>query len=77
VSRTQNLLYIAGAVGVGAGMIVDGRIVRGSAGFAGEVGHIALGSPDRECGCGRRGEVGSRRFRTNACGEDAKCERDD
>ncbi len=54
-SRTQNLLYIAGAVGVGAGMIVDGRIVRGSAGFAGEVGHIALGSPDRLCGCGRRG----------------------
>ena len=54
-SRTQNLLYIAGAVGVGAGMIVDGRIVRGSAGFAGEVGHIAVGSPDRLCGCGRRG----------------------
>jgi predicted NBD/HSP70 family sugar kinase len=54
-SRTQNLLYIAGAVGVGAGMIVDGRIVRGSAGFAGEVGHIAVGSPDRLCGCGQRG----------------------
>ncbi len=54
-SRSRNLLYIAGAVGVGAGMIVDGRIVRGAAGFAGEVGHIALGSPDRLCGCGRRG----------------------
>jgi predicted NBD/HSP70 family sugar kinase len=54
-SRSQNLLYIAGAVGVGAGMIVDGRIVRGSAGFAGEVGHIALGSPERLCGCGRYG----------------------
>ena len=54
-SRSQNLLYIAGAVGVGAGMIVDGRIVRGSAGFAGEVGHIALGSPKRMCGCGRYG----------------------
>jgi predicted NBD/HSP70 family sugar kinase len=54
-SGSQNLLYLAGAVGVGAGMIVDGRIVRGAAGFAGEVGHIALGSPDRQCGCGRRG----------------------
>jgi predicted NBD/HSP70 family sugar kinase len=54
-SRTQNLLYLAGAVGVGAGMIVDGRIVRGAAGFAGEVGHITVGSPDRLCGCGRRG----------------------
>lgn len=54
-SRTQNLVFVAGSVGVGAGMIVDGRIVRGAAGFAGEVGHIALGSPDRACGCGRRG----------------------
>ncbi|WP_395728727.1 ROK family protein [Nakamurella sp.] len=54
-SRSQNLVYLAGAVGVGAGMIVDGRIVRGAAGFAGEVGHIAVGSPDRLCGCGRRG----------------------
>ncbi len=53
--RTQNLVYLAGAVGVGAGMIVDGRIVRGAAGFAGEVGHIALGSPQRLCGCGRYG----------------------
>jgi len=55
VSGTSNLLYLAGAVGVGAGMIVDGRIVRGAAGFAGEVGHMTIGSPDRLCGCGRRG----------------------
>src|SRR6195952_1909139 len=50
-----NLLFIAGAVGVGAGMIVDGRIVRGAAGFAGEVGHMTVGPTDRLCGCGRRG----------------------
>ncbi len=55
VAGTSNLLYLAGAVGVGAGMIFDGRIVRGADGFAGEVGHMALGDPERACGCGRRG----------------------
>ena len=55
VAGTANLLYIAGAVGVGAGMIVDGRIVRGADGFAGEVGHMTVGPPDRLCGCGRQG----------------------
>ena len=55
VAGTSNLLYLAGAVGVGAGMIVDGRIVRGADGFAGEVGHMTVGQPDRLCGCGRRG----------------------
>jgi predicted NBD/HSP70 family sugar kinase len=52
---TANLLYLAGAVGVGAGMIVDGHIVRGRDGFAGEVGHMTLGPQDRVCGCGRKG----------------------
>ena len=55
VSGTANLLFIAGAVGVGAGMIVDGRIVRGADGFAGEVGHMTVGPTDRTCGCGRLG----------------------
>ncbi len=55
VAGASNLLYLAGAVGVGAGMIVDGHIIRGADGFAGEVGHITIGAPDRLCGCGRRG----------------------
>src|SRR6478752_3116106 len=55
VAGTSNLLYLAGAVGVGAGMIVDGRIVRGADGFAGEVGHMTAGPTDRQCGCGRLG----------------------
>ena len=55
IAQQGNLLFIAGAVGVGAGMIVDGRIVRGAAGFAGEVGHMTVGPTDRLCGCGRHG----------------------
>ena len=51
----RNLVFVTGGVGVGGGIVVDGRVVRGSAGFAGEVGHLAI-DPDGElCGCGRRG----------------------
>ena len=32
-----------------------GELVRGGAGFAGEVGHMAVGDPGALCGCGRRG----------------------
>ena len=50
-----NLLYLVGEIGVGAGMIIDGRILRGTTGFAGEVGHMPIGDPSVTCGCGRRG----------------------
>jgi len=52
---SSNLLYLVGEIGVGAGMIIDGRIVRGATGFAGEVGHMPIGDPAVQCGCGRRG----------------------
>lgn len=48
-------LYVTGTVGVGAGVVQDGRLLRGASGFAGEVGHLPLGDPAVRCGCGRRG----------------------
>jgi predicted NBD/HSP70 family sugar kinase len=48
-------LYLTGTVGIGAGIVHDHRLVRGGAGFAGEVGHLPLGGTDALCGCGRRG----------------------
>jgi predicted NBD/HSP70 family sugar kinase len=48
-------LYLTGTVGIGAGIVQDGRLLRGAAGFAGEVGHLAIGDPAALCGCGRRG----------------------
>ncbi|WP_332662647.1 ROK family transcriptional regulator [Aeromicrobium sp.] len=48
-------LYITGTIGIGAGIVQDGRLVRGGAGFAGEVGHMPIGDPARVCGCGRLG----------------------
>jgi len=48
-------LYVTGTVGIGAGIVQDGELVRGGAGFAGEVGHMAVGDPTALCGCGRLG----------------------
>ncbi len=52
---SANLLYLVGEIGVGAGMLIDGRILRGATGFAGEVGHMPIGDPAALCGCGRYG----------------------
>ena len=49
------LLFLVGEVGVGAGMIIDGRIIRGRMGYAGEVGHLPLGNQEHRCDCGRFG----------------------
>ena len=50
-----HLLYLTGTVGIGAGLVDDGRLLRGARGFAGEVGHLPVGEPAARCGCGRTG----------------------
>jgi len=52
---TADLVYLTGEVGVGAGVIVDGKLLRGAEGFSGEVGHMPLDPGGALCGCGRRG----------------------
>ncbi|MGY2082209.1 ROK family transcriptional regulator [Blastococcus sp. SYSU DS0539] len=54
-ARTSDLVYLTGEVGVGGGVVVGGRLLRGAGGLSGEVGHTSLGDPDAVCGCGRRG----------------------
>jgi predicted NBD/HSP70 family sugar kinase len=51
----DDLVYIAGEVGVGAGLIAGGRPVNGASGFAGEIGHLPFGDGTRPCHCGARG----------------------
>lgn len=51
----QHSLYITGTVGIGAGIVQNGVLLRGGAGFAGEVGHMPIGDPALVCGCGRHG----------------------
>ena len=52
---TADLVYLTGGASIGAGIIADGRLLRGSRGFAGELGHLPLDDAGPSCGCGRRG----------------------
>ncbi|MBN6190504.1 ROK family protein [Aneurinibacillus sp. BA2021] len=54
---TGSMAYLNLGTGVAAGIVVDGRIWRGSRGTAGEVGHISVDPHGRLCGCGQRGCV--------------------
>jgi predicted NBD/HSP70 family sugar kinase len=49
------LIYLSLNYGVGAGIIVNGRLLTGLYGFAGEVGHTILQQGGPVCSCGRRG----------------------
>jgi predicted NBD/HSP70 family sugar kinase len=51
----SDLVYLTGQMGVGAGVILDGRLRRGSLGFSGELGHVQLDPEGPVCRCGRRG----------------------
>jgi predicted NBD/HSP70 family sugar kinase len=52
---TANLVYVTGELGIGAGVVVDGRLLRGGRGFSGEVGHLQLDPAGPQCPCGRVG----------------------
>ncbi len=52
---TRNLLYVIGEVGIGAGFVIDGGLVRGASGFAGEAGHMKVDPDGPLCRCGSRG----------------------
>jgi len=50
-----NLIYISGEVGIGTGVISDGKPLLGSAGYAGEAGHMLINPNGRRCRCGSVG----------------------
>ena len=52
---TRHSVYVTLGTGVGGGLIVDGRLVRGAAGSAGEIGHTVIDPDGPRCGCGNRG----------------------
>ena len=51
----DNFVYIKASDGIGAGIIVDGRILAGSRGLAGEIGHTASDPEGQLCRCGNSG----------------------
>jgi predicted NBD/HSP70 family sugar kinase len=54
-SSTDPLIYLSIGYGVGAGVLVNDRLLTGLHGFAGEVGHSILQADGPPCSCGRRG----------------------
>lgn len=54
---TSTLICITLGTGIGTGIIIDGKIVRGGLGAAGELGHVPIAGGDRICGCGKQGCV--------------------
>jgi predicted NBD/HSP70 family sugar kinase len=50
-----HVLFVSGEVGVGGGMIVDGRPLTGVAGYGGEIGHFPLNPRGGRCRCGSIG----------------------
>ena len=54
--RKKNFIMITLGTGVGSGIIIDGKVVYGHDGFAGELGHVtAIRENGRLCGCGKHG----------------------
>ncbi len=51
----NNFLMITLGTGLGSGLVVNGKLVYGHDGFAGELGHVSVKENGRKCGCGKRG----------------------
>jgi glucokinase len=51
----KDFVVITLGTGLGSGIVVNGQLVYGADGFAGEIGHTIVDPAGRECGCGRKG----------------------
>ena len=52
----KNFIMLTLGTGVGSGIVINGQVVYGSDGFAGELGHVIMRRENgRSCGCGRTG----------------------
>lgn len=51
----QDFIFLKTGVGLGGGIMIDGKLFRGKGGFAGEIGHMTLYEYGQQCSCGRIG----------------------
>ncbi|MGL5830188.1 MAG: ROK family transcriptional regulator, partial [Angustibacter sp.] len=51
----KNVVFLMADVGLGGGIVIDGKLVRGTGGFAGEWGHLQVNPRGRRCRCGSIG----------------------
>ena len=53
--NVDNFIYLTSDIGLGGGIMIDGRLFRGGHGYGGEIGHMQRNPQGELCGCGRRG----------------------
>ncbi|MFK0160733.1 ROK family protein [Streptomyces sp. NPDC090499] len=51
----RDFLHVSAEIGIGAAVVVDGQLLRGKRGFAGELGHVPVHPDGPRCACGGRG----------------------
>ncbi|WP_063773414.1 ROK family protein [Streptacidiphilus jiangxiensis] len=51
----DTLVHVSAETGIGAALLIDGRLFRGAAGYAGELGHVPVHADGPRCTCGARG----------------------
>lgn len=54
-SDADNVIYLSGDVGIGGGLLIDGRPLVGAGGYGGEVGHMRVNPSGQVCRCGAIG----------------------
>jgi len=53
--KMKDFIVLTLGTGLGSGIVIDGEVVYGHTGFAGELGHTIVVPGGRDCGCGRQG----------------------
>lgn len=53
--KMKNFIVLTLGTGLGSGIVINGQILYGHTGFAGELGHTTVAEGGRDCGCGRQG----------------------
>jgi glucokinase-like ROK family protein len=51
----ENFIFLSAGYGLGSGIVLNGKLFRGSHGYASEVGHMTFDAGGEICGCGKRG----------------------
>jgi predicted NBD/HSP70 family sugar kinase len=53
--NASSVVYLSGDVGVGGGVALEGRVLSGASGYAGEIGHMVVNPGGQACNCGNTG----------------------
>ena len=54
-SGSNNFIAVVLGTGIGGGVYVDGKLLRGANNFASEIGHVSVDAEGPQCSCGGRG----------------------